>query len=184
MGCNYSEEDCISALQEAAEELEESPSASQYRNLDIYPSGPIIKKNFGSWNEAKKAAGLEYYEKDKIGEPPEILDVSQEEWENSSRQMRAYWRKRTKWDLEKIKRGCSKCGYDEHPTALEWHHTNPENKNRSVSRLIKDRYSEETIAKEVEKCVVLCANCHAKLNGNKYDSETLNTIRAQLSGEQ
>lgn len=176
MGCNYSKEDCINSLQEAYEILGESPSSNQYKELGLKPTVPTMQEKFGSWNEAKDAAGLESYESDKIGEPPEILDISQEKWENSSRQMRAYWRKKAHWDLEKLKRGCKKCGYDEHPTALEWHHENPDEKKRHVSHLIKDRYSKEAIREEVEKCIVLCANCHAKLNGDSYDSEIFKPV--------
>jgi hypothetical protein len=55
---------------------------------------------------------------------------------------------------------CIACGFDEHPAALQFHHLDPASKSfglglegltRSLSRM----------RAEAEKCVLLCANCHA-----------------------
>lgn len=56
--------------------------------------------------------------------------------------------------------GCSKCGYDKHPVALQLHHTTGDKKD-NVSDLIRSDYGIKTIWREVMKCTVLCANCHA-----------------------
>jgi len=76
-----------------------------------------------------------------------------------------------RWLLDKMKlaRGCEKCGYNEHPAALEWDHTDPTNKyttaggkKEHVSDMV-GRYSLNTILEEIKKCRVLCANCHARV---------------------
>lgn len=54
-----SKSECRQALWEAFEILGESPTASQYRNLDISPSVYTIQRVFGSWNEAKEYSELE-----------------------------------------------------------------------------------------------------------------------------
>lgn len=57
-GSEYSEEDCIEALKEAAEILGKSPTEKEYSELDIYPSIWTIKKIMGTWNNAKEITGL------------------------------------------------------------------------------------------------------------------------------
>lgn len=52
-------QDCLDALKQAAEELGHSPSRNEYQELDIGPSVRSLKKYLGgSWNAAKKEAGL------------------------------------------------------------------------------------------------------------------------------
>lgn len=57
-----SRSNCIESLQEAALVLGESPTATQYRELDISPSVGYIIKTFGKWNNAKDEAKLEHRE--------------------------------------------------------------------------------------------------------------------------
>jgi len=63
-------------------------------------------------------------------------------------------------DHYKMSHGCSRCGYAEHPTALHLNHINPDTKTKSVSELVKKGVM-INIRAEIEKCEVLCANCHA-----------------------
>ncbi len=75
----------------------------------------------------------------------------------------AKWRERTdanrKWINEyKLQRGCVRCGYKEHPAALDFHHVAPETKSFTIcTRLGSERGN---LLAEMEKCEVLCANCH------------------------
>ena len=57
-GRQYSEADCLEAIQKAAEELGEEPSYDAYERLDFSPSGSTITDICGSWVEAKKKAGV------------------------------------------------------------------------------------------------------------------------------
>ena len=54
---------------------------------------------------------------------------------------------------------CEKCGYNKCPTALEFHHIDPINKEFSISHLPHTRSWART-NKEIDKCKLLCANCH------------------------
>jgi hypothetical protein len=68
-----------------------------------------------------------------------------------------------KWEKAqeiKMKSGCVDCGYKGNPYALQFDHTGTD-KKESVSNLIRSDYSWETILKEIAKCEVVCANCHA-----------------------
>jgi hypothetical protein len=53
---------------------------------------------------------------------------------------------------------CSRCGYDRCDGALEFHHTNPRRKDVNISHLRHTTF--EKIIAELDKCVLLCANCH------------------------
>jgi hypothetical protein len=62
-------------------------------------------------------------------------------------------------DSVKITCGCIDCGYNEHPAALDFDHIPGTVKLGSVGNLIRDASWERIIA-EMEKCEVVCANCH------------------------
>ncbi len=63
----------------------------------------------------------------------------------------------------KLTLSCIKCG-ESCINCLEFHHKNPETKEYSVGDMISSWLSIEAIKKEIEKCEVLCANCHRKLH--------------------
>ena len=58
---------------------------------------------------------------------------------------------------------CQICGYDSYIGALEFHHMNPKQKDFNLSNL--KRYSFNNIVKsELDKCVLVCANCHREIH--------------------
>lgn len=61
---------------------------------------------------------------------------------------------------------CILCGEQER-TCLDFHHLDPHQKDFGISTLLKGTRSWESILKEIEKCVVLCKNCHAKVHANR-----------------
>jgi hypothetical protein len=160
----YTTTECINALEQAAKELGKSPTHEEYRSLDISPSASVIKREFGSWNEAKDAASMDKFTVAESGPSieckPEIIPLTKDEWESLTRDRRTIWRKRAHVNSIKLERGCSECGFDEAPAALSFHHTSPEIKKMSVSDLVNQGHSYETIDNEISKCELLCANCH------------------------
>ncbi len=52
-----------------------------------------------------------------------------------------------------------KCGYEKYAEVLEFHHRDPSQKDFNVSSKGHSR-SWERVQKEIEKCDLLCANCH------------------------
>lgn len=53
---------------------------------------------------------------------------------------------------------CENCGFDDY-RALEFHHVT-NTKDFNISDAIRSRLSFNKILTEIEKCQVLCANCH------------------------
>ncbi len=63
---------------------------------------------------------------------------------------------------------CLLCGFDEHPSALHFHHLNPMEKEFQLSECGLTR----SIARargEAAKCILLCANCHAQVEARGKD---------------
>ena len=55
---------------------------------------------------------------------------------------------------------CTDCGETFHPAAMQFDHI-ANNKRRCISEMVGRGYAQETILKEVEKCELVCGNCHA-----------------------
>jgi phage terminase large subunit-like protein len=69
--------------------------------------------------------------------------------------------KKRKWVREyKKSHPCVKCGESD-PCCLDFHHFE-DNKEANIADLMKNGASIERIQAEIEKCIVLCANCHRK----------------------
>ena len=56
---------------------------------------------------------------------------------------------------------CTRCP-ENHPSCLQFHHNDPTEKEIEISKAITNGWSKDRILKEIEKCTVLCANCHCK----------------------
>lgn len=76
---------------------------------------------------------------------------------------------RRKWFREyKSKLCCEICGFS-HPAALDFHHKKPSDKEDNVSHMLHKLVNIDTILSEIEKCAVLCANCHRILHDEESE---------------
>ena len=55
---------------------------------------------------------------------------------------------------------CEKCGYNKSQAALHFHHIDPATKSFSIAS--RQSCSFEELKAELDKCIMLCANCHAE----------------------
>ena len=60
--------------------------------------------------------------------------------------------------IEYLGGACQECLGVFHPAVFEFHHLNPEEKDRDPSKMFQ--LSWERIKAELDKCLLLCANCH------------------------
>lgn len=177
----YTKKDCKKALKRAEKELDNSPTLKEFNNLDISPSADTIIRKFGSWNKAKEAAGIRTIPmNNKIEAKPKDVEIPEDKsWSSLSPYQRYYYKnresekERTKERTRRLKKwfrnykqklSCEECG-ESHRACLDFHHKGE--KEIEVSKLVS-RYntSKDRILEEIEKCDVLCANCHRKRHAN------------------
>jgi len=83
-------------------------------------------------------------------------------------------------DNYKSSLGCGSCG-NKDKRCLQLHHRDSETKKRSVAQLIGSGYIFKTVKAEIEKCEVLCANCHSI---HHYDERRSTTWGGKSSVEE
>lgn len=66
-------------------------------------------------------------------------------------------------------KSCVKCGYSKCIAALEFHHIDPEQKEFSISHRRANKLSDQT-KKELDKCIVVCSNCHREQHYKNSDN--------------
>jgi len=57
---------------------------------------------------------------------------------------------------------CTRCGYDRNLAALTWHHLDPAAKSFHLDLRSLSNRTARAIRRELAKCILLCANCHAE----------------------
>ncbi len=62
---------------------------------------------------------------------------------------------------------CVICG-ESRTACLDFHHVNND-KDGNISRMVIDGYSLDRIQKEIDKCIVVCANCHRIVHYNESE---------------
>lgn len=72
------------------------------------------------------------------------------------------WKRKLKEEMVELKGGkCVVCGYDKSLRALHFHHTIPSEKDITIS---SNSMTKEKVIKELEKCVLVCSNCHSEIH--------------------
>ncbi len=59
---------------------------------------------------------------------------------------------------------CQICGYEKCMRALSFHHKDPKKKKLEISKFARNSKLTYAQIVELEKCVLLCANCHAEVH--------------------
>jgi hypothetical protein len=72
---------------------------------------------------------------------------------------------RVKLEFMALKGGkCTLCGYSKNHAALEFHHLDPATKEMQLDQRTLANRCREEIIKEMTKCILVCANCHAEIH--------------------
>ncbi len=109
----------------------------------------------------KKAKGGSQYVSIKYGRKHYLLN--REKYIEKASKRRIGLKKKLKEYKKTL--SCMDCGYNSCVEALDFDHTVP--KFRNVSQMAINGFSWESILKEIEKCDVVCANCHRSRTYNR-----------------
>lgn len=75
------------------------------------------------------------------------------------------WIKRKKDAIQYLGGECEKCGYSKYYGAMHFHHVDPTTKRWSWDKLRLRKWSD--VIDELNKCILLCANCHAETHNER-----------------
>jgi hypothetical protein len=109
----------------------------------------------------------------------------QREWHQrhkAERLARVYAKKAALYEYVQVVKSqlhCMDCG-EHHPATLQFHHPNPEDKEFNVADAVRNGTSLDRIKNKIEKCIVLCANCHAIRH---YNMRQKNQVSPGIAGE-
>ncbi len=109
------------------------------------------------WHKAKRRPdGWEYSCKECVKERTRNnYHSNKEKWNETTK--RNHRKRREKLQELKASLSCTKCNEQRH-WLLDFHHVDPTQKDFQLSQ--GERYGWEKVQSEIEKCVVLCSNCH------------------------
>jgi hypothetical protein len=86
------------------------------------------------------------------------------------------YRKRIKQKAVDYKGGnCSICGYSKCNRSLDFHHLEPENKSFAISSNLNRKW--EDLKRELDKCILVCRNCHGEIHDNLIGINEYLTIK-------
>lgn len=67
---------------------------------------------------------------------------------------------------------CEICGYCKCDSAFDFHHRDPSLKDKNIANIVHDN-SWDKVTKELDKCMLLCANCHRELHSKLNESKRI-----------
>lgn len=146
-----SAEDLLNDLRKTANKVSGPLSASKYDEFGEFTVHPVVNQ-FGTWNNGKDAAGLN------TTEPGG--------WTKGDKT-----RKEIEAEIQQFKdeSPCGICNTDRRYPAMDFHHRDPSEKVGCIGNMPREGYSEEEVWDEIEKCEVLCANCHREIEAGIID---------------
>jgi hypothetical protein len=118
-------------------------------------------KEYQKVNKNKINKRRREYKKERLISDPESVRVARRLARNRSKE-----RKKTYVNEIKAEKGCFSCGIKV-VEVLQFHHIDPSEKLSNLSSLVKGNASWDSIKREVEKCSVVCANCHFLIHAEK-----------------
>ena len=63
---------------------------------------------------------------------------------------------------------CQCCGYNSCNSALDFHHIDPKTKKFGIAKARRTKLTEE-ILEELDKCILVCSNCHREIHAGYID---------------
>ena len=129
-----------------------------FENFSIKGKGSKGQTLYSSkCRECNKAYQREHYKKNK-----DSYAAKRDLWRDD-------YRKNTyAYLMEYAKDGCVSCGEKDF-RCLQFNHIRPETKIDSISNMVRNSRPRQMINEELEKCEILCANCHCKVTAEQFN---------------
>ena len=103
-----------------------------------------------------------------FGEHNTKKDINSPKKKRGSYEYVKRYRQRLKSKAVEYKGGkCSCCGYNQCLHALEFHHLDPKEKDFSISSKMNSAF--DALKTELDKCALVCRNCHAEIHAGLID---------------
>lgn len=100
-----------------------------------------------SCKECKRSYNKDYYKNNYDAERVRLKKRQEDQWQILDNFFR------------RLKTKCSRCDESRY-AALDFHHKDPSTKEITVAEAFRRNWNIERVKKEIEKCEILCANCH------------------------
>lgn len=98
---------------------------------------------------------------------------------DTSKYVKSFYKRSKEKAVKYLGSKCFLCGYNRYLGALQFHHIDPSTKSFNISgRTI----CWEKLQKELDKCVLLCANCHAEVESGLVSLLLKNNILVDPAG--
>ena len=71
---------------------------------------------------------------------------------------------------------CSICGYDKCIQAIDFHHKDHSTKEYNIAHITSRAFTPVMISrflKEMDKCIIVCANCHREIHEKEYNTHEI-----------
>lgn len=94
--------------------------------------------------------------------------TTEEKYNNVKKSVNKIRAERRKTYVDYLGGKCIVCGYDKCSGALNCHHVNPESKDKTIN-FSGGCTSMEKAKAELDKCVLLCSNCHSEVHAGLVD---------------
>jgi len=128
-------------------------------------------KRFKKWKENNRKSFLAYQRKYNEGR------------KEKKKQEAAKKRKEIRLFLHEYKKdkSCEICGYNKVPDILVFHHVDQGQKSFKIAE--RNSSTVEILKEEIEKCILVCPNCHRKLhwNGRKKKKSYAQSLKKECS---
>jgi hypothetical protein len=127
------------------------------------------KLKFHRWNSSFTQTGKPRYRgkcEDCQKEYERELAKTEKSKESRNARRHALYLERKEIAVKVLGGKCIKCGYSKSLSGLTFHHRDASKKEFQISKMMIDKSMEE-IMKEIEKCDLLCWNCHMELHGEE-----------------
>jgi hypothetical protein len=87
--------------------------------------------------------------------------------QNAKRRREQYYVEIYTFLKDYTKDGCVQCGEKDF-VCMEFDHIDPSTKDATIGEMIQNQVRRTTLLKELEKCQILCCNCHRKRTADQF----------------